>query len=125
MIVHYLNSNGLLAFKVGDQVDMAQDWARRHRHMRRHTSLHLITAQATGGSIAETDSRIDFDLQDQLVDKDNLAIEMNRLINRQLAINIGSILDEALTRNPALVRTMSMQPPTGQSMRISLALVNP
>lgn len=85
----------------------------------------MITVQATGGSIAETDSRIDFDLQDQLVDKDNLAIEMNRLINRQLAINIGSILDEALTRNPALVRTMSMQPPTGQSMRISLALVNP
>jgi misacylated tRNA(Ala) deacylase len=118
MIVHRLNTEDLSAIKVGDSVDMKLDWERRHRHMRMHTSMHLmchlITAQATGGSIGETDSRIDFDLQGLVVDKDNLTIEMNRLINSQLPVCIGSITDEALAQNPSLVRTMSVQPPKGQ-----------
>jgi len=128
MIVHHLNADDLLAFKVGDQVDMVLDWERRHRHMRMHTSLHLmchlITAQATGGSIGEINSRIDFDLQGQVVDKDNLTIKMNRLINRQLSVSIGSITDEALTKNPALVRTMSVQPPTGQGSVRTVTIVD-
>ncbi|MFT4650068.1 MAG: misacylated tRNA(Ala) deacylase [Polaribacter sp.] len=117
-IIHHLSTEDLSTFRVGASVDMVLDWERRHRLMRMHTSMHLmchlITAQATGGSIGETDSRIDFDLQGQIVDKDNLTIEMNRLINSQLGVTIGSITDEALAQNPGLVRTMSVQPPKGQ-----------
>jgi misacylated tRNA(Ala) deacylase len=113
-----MNDEDLSAFNVGDRVDMALDWERRLRHMRMHTSLHLmchlITAQATGGSIGEAESRIDFDLQGQIVDKDNLTIEMNHLIKRKLPVTIGSITDEVLAQNPGLVRTMSVQPPKGQ-----------
>ena len=118
MIVHHLNAEDLFAFNVGDRVGMVLDWERRHRHMRMHTSLHLmchlITAQATGGSIGEAESRIDFDLQGQVVDKNNLTIEMNRLIKSQLPVTISSITDEVLAQNPGLVRTMSVQPPKGQ-----------
>ena len=118
MIVHHLNDEDLSAFNVGDRVGMVLDWERRHRHMRMHTSLHLmchlITAQATGGSIGEAESRIDFDLQGQAVDKNNLTIEMNRLIKSQLPVTISSITDEVLAQNPGLVRTMSVQPPKGQ-----------
>jgi misacylated tRNA(Ala) deacylase len=118
MIVHHLNDEDLSAFNVGDRVGMVLDWERRHRHMRMHTSLHLmchlITAQATGGSIGEAESRIDFDLQGQVVDKNNLTIEMNRLIKSQLPVTISSITDEVLAQNPGLVRTMSVQPPKGQ-----------
>jgi misacylated tRNA(Ala) deacylase len=118
MIVHHLNAEDLFAFNVGDRIDMVLDWERRHRLMRMHTSLHLmchlITAQATGGSIGEAESRIDFDLQGQVVDKDNLTLEMNRLIKSQLPVTIGSITDEVLALNPGLVRTMSVQPPKGQ-----------
>lgn len=128
MIVHYLNAEDLSAFQVGDSVDMALDWERRHRLMRMHTSLHLmchlITAQATGGSIGETESRIDFDLQGQVVDKDNLTVEMNRLINSQLAVTIGSITDEALAQNSGLVRTMSVQPPKGQGSIRTVTIVD-
>ena len=117
-IVHHLNDEDLSAFNVGDRVGMVLDWERRHRHMRMHTSLHLmchlITAQATGGSIGEAESRIDFDLQGQVVDKNNLTIEMNRLIKSQLPVTISSITDEVLAQNPGLVRTMSVQPPKGQ-----------
>ena len=117
-IIHKLDTEDLTAFQPGASVDMRLDWEKRHRHMRMHTSMHLmchlITAQATGGSIGETESRIDFDLQGQVVDKDTLTTEMNRLINRQLPVSIGSITDEELEKNPGLVRTMSVQPPKGQ-----------
>lgn len=117
-IIHQLDVEDLTVFQLGASVDMRLDWEKRHRHMRMHTSMHLmchlITAQATGGSIGETESRIDFDLQGQVLDKDELTTEMNRLINSQLPVSIGSITDEELERNPGLVRTMSVQPPKGQ-----------
>ena len=86
--------------------------------MRMHTSMHLmcslISAQATGGSVGESESRIDFDLQGQTVDKEQLTVAMNELISRELPVSVGSISDEELEQNPALVRTMSVQPPRGQ-----------
>ena len=117
-IVHYLEEQDLSAISVGDAVQMEIDWQRRHRLMRMHTSMHLICslidAQATGGAVGETESRIDFDLQGQVVDKEQLTAELNRLIERSLPVSVGSITDEELDRNPELVRTMSVQPPRGQ-----------
>lgn len=117
-IVHYLDSEDFNVIQKGESVDMELDWERRHRHMRMHTSMHLmcnlITAQATGGSIRETESRIDFDLQGQSVDKESLTISINELIQKNLPVSIGSISDAELDQNPGLVRTMSVQPPRGQ-----------
>jgi len=116
-IVHYLDED-LDAIRVGDAVEMEIDWQRRHRLMRMHTSMHLICslidAPATGGAVGETESRIDFDLQGQVVDKEQLTKELNALVERGLPVNIGSITDEELDANPGLVRTMSVQPPRGQ-----------
>ena len=116
-IVHYLQSADLSGIKVGDLVAMQIDWERRHRLMRMHTSMHLlcslITAQATGGSVGETSSRLDFDLQGQVIDKEQLTTELNALVARALPITIGAITDAELDQNPELVRTMSVQPPRG------------
>ena len=115
-IVHYVDDD-LSAINPGDAVDMQIDWERRHRLMRMHTSMHLvcslITAQATGGAVGETESRLDFDLQGQAVDKEQLTADLNALVERAIPVTIGSITDEELDRNPALVRTMSVQPPRG------------
>ena len=115
-IVHYVDGD-LGAVRVGDAVDMEIDWQRRHRLMRMHTSMHLICslihAQATGGAVGETESRIDFDLQDQVVDKEQLTAALNELVQRAIPVTIGSITDAELDRNPELVRTMSVQPPRG------------
>ena len=117
-IVHYLDADDLSGIGPGDPVELELDWARRHRHMRMHTSMHLmcslISAQATGGSIGETESRLDFDLRGQTVDKEQLTLAMNELITRSLPVSIGSISDDELEQNPDLVRTMSVQPPRGQ-----------
>ena len=76
-------------------------------------SCSLITAQATGGAVGETESRLDFDLQRQVVDKEQLTADLNALVERGLPITVGSITDAELDQNPDLVRTMSVQPPRG------------
>ena len=117
-ILHYLDTKDLSGIHPGESVDLELDWDRRHRHMRMHTSMHLmcslISAQATGGSIGEYESRIDFDLQGQSVDKEQLTLAINELIRSALPVTVGSISDQELEQNPGLVRTMSVQPPRGQ-----------
>ncbi|NNE63734.1 MAG: alanyl-tRNA editing protein [Gammaproteobacteria bacterium] len=117
-IIHFLDVEDLSHIQAGQQVDMQLDWQRRHRLMRMHTSMHLmchlIPAQATGGSIGETESRIDFDLQGLEVEKEDLTSRINELIQRDIPLTISSITDEELDSNPSLVRTMSVQPPRGQ-----------
>ncbi len=116
-IVHFIEDEDLSAIRAGDAVDMAIDWERRHRLMRMHTSMHLvcslISAQATGGAVGETDSRLDFDLQGEVVDKDKLTAALNALVAKAIPVTVGSITDEELDANPGLVRTMSVQPPRG------------
>ena len=118
-IIHFMDEySDMSAIKQGDRADMAIDWERRHRLMRMHTSMHLvcsvITAQATGGSVGERESRLDFDLQGQVIDKEQLTSDLNELVAREIPVNIGSISDAELDQNPDLVRTMSVQPPRGQ-----------
>lgn len=117
-IVHYLGGEDFSEIRPGDAVELELDWQRRHRHMRMHTSMHLmchlIPAQATGGSIGESESRIDFDLQGLEVDKEDLTRRINALIEQDLPLTIGSITEQELDESPALVRTMSVQPPRGQ-----------
>lgn len=116
-ILHLLEDGDTAGIEIGAPVEMALDWERRHRLMRMHTSMHLvcslISAQATGGAVGETESRIDFDLQGQVVDKEQLTAELNALVARALPVSIGAITDEELDRQPELVRTMSVQPPRG------------
>ena len=115
-IVHFIDGD-VSSIQPGDAVDMAIDWERRHRLMRMHTSMHLvcslISAQATGGAVGETESRLDFDLQGQVVDKEQLTADLNALVGKGIPVSIGSITDEELDQNPDLVRTMSVQPPRG------------
>ncbi len=116
-ILHLLENGDSSGIEVGAPVEMTIDWERRHRLMRMHTSMHLIcsliSAQATGGAVGETESRIDFDLQGQAVDKEQLTAELNALVAKALPVSVGEITDEELDRQPELVRTMSVQPPRG------------
>lgn len=116
-IVHFVEDEDLSAIRPGDAVDMAIDWERRHRLMRMHTSMHLvcslISAQATGGAVGESESRLDFDLQGEAVDKEKLTADLNALVAKAIPVTVGSITDAELDANPGLVRTMSVQPPRG------------
>ncbi len=102
---------------VGSQVMQVLDWDRRHRHMRVHTALHLLSVviplPVTGGSIGADKGRLDFDMPETLADKDALMARLNELIVQDLPVTEGWITDEELAANPSLVKTMSVQPPKG------------
>ena len=127
-IVHILEDKDTGAIRAGDRVDMEIDWERRHRLMRMHTSMHLvcslISAQATGGAVGETESRLDFDLQGQVIDKEQLTADLNALVDRAIPVNVGAITDAELDQKPELVRTMSVQPPRGQGTVRTITIEN-
>jgi misacylated tRNA(Ala) deacylase len=127
-IIHILEDDDLSAIHVNDKVDMEIDWERRHRLMRMHTSMHLvcslISAQATGGAVGETESRLDFDLQGEVVDKEQLTADLNALIDKAIPVTIGAITDAELDQMPELVRTMSVQPPRGHGTVRTISIEN-
>ncbi len=101
----------------GDAVETEIDWERRFSHMRMHTSMHLlgslIPVPVTGGSVGAEKSRLDFDLGEHQVDKEELTTKMNELIGEAHPVVFGTITEAELDEQPELVRTMSVQPPRG------------
>jgi misacylated tRNA(Ala) deacylase len=102
---------------VGTRVTAEIDWTRRHRLMRMHTALHLLSAlvkgDVTGGQVGDGKGRLDFNLPEGAPDKDQLSQGLNRLVNESHSVESRWITDEELSRQPELVRTMSVKPPSG------------
>ena len=102
---------------VGDAVEAELDWARRHRHMRMHTALHVLCAVVpygvTGGQVGDQRSRLDFDIGDGALDKDQIGAKLNELVASGEPATARWISDEELAAQPDLVRTMSVKPPSG------------
>ena len=103
---------------IGSRVVARIDWERRHRLMRMHTCLHLlcslIPAPVTGGSIRDGSGRLDFDLPESTLDKEDLTTRLNRLVAEDHPVTPRWISEEELDANPSLVRTMSVAPPRGR-----------
>ena len=102
---------------VGAEITAAIDWDRRYARMRMHTALHLLTAAlpsaVPGGSVGETESRLDFDIPEAGLDKDEITARVNAMIGQHAAVSSRWIADAELEANPALVKTMSVKPPMG------------
>jgi misacylated tRNA(Ala) deacylase len=103
---------------IGAPARQILDWARRHRHMRVHTALHLLSVvipmPVTGGQIGADRGRLDFDMPDPPGDVAAIEGVLNSLIARDLAVTDDWITDDELLANPGLVKTMSVRPPMGQ-----------
>ena len=101
----------------GDAVTACIDWETRFKRMRVHTALHLLTAvlpfPVTGGAIGDGDGRLDFDIPDAGLDRDDIETRLNALIQQDAAVSTRWISDDELLANPGLVKTMSVKPPMG------------
>jgi misacylated tRNA(Ala) deacylase len=108
------NAQGL---KVGDRVSAAIDWDKRYARMRMHTALHLLSAvlpyAVTGGSVGDSESRLDFDIPEAGLDKDAIAAKVAEMIATNAPVTSRWITDAELEANPSLVKTMSVKPPIG------------
>jgi len=101
----------------GATVNAEIDWDRRHRLMRMHTCLHLLSSiikgDVTGGQVSDGKGRLDFNLPDTALDKVHITAELNRLVRENHPVQPRWITDEELMAKPELVRTMSVKPPMG------------
>jgi misacylated tRNA(Ala) deacylase len=115
-IVHVL-APGSAAPAVGARVKAAVDWPIRYKRMRMHTGLHLLSVvlsfPVTGGSIGTDESRLDFDIPEAGLDRDDLTAKLNALIDKNAAVTERWITDAEFDANPGLVKTMSVKPPMG------------
>ena len=101
----------------GAAVTATIDWERRHRLMRMHTCMHLLSAivdgEITGGQVGDGKGRVDFNLPDTSIDKAAVGAALNRLIEADHPVAATWITDEELDARPELIKTMSVKPPVG------------
>ncbi|MBU2408681.1 MAG: alanyl-tRNA editing protein, partial [Gammaproteobacteria bacterium] len=92
------------------------DWDRRHRLMRFHTATHLlchlVPHPVNGCSITPDYARLDFHMTEPL-DKEALTAGLAELVRAAHPLAVGAITDAELDAEPALVKSMSVQPPRG------------
>lgn len=102
---------------IGTTLTQSITWDRRHRLMRVHTALHLLSVviplPVSGGSIAVEKGRLDFNMPEAPADKDTLNTTLNDLIACNFTVTEEWISEAELDANPGLVKTMSVQPPRG------------
>ena len=115
--IAHVPAEGVALPAVGDNVTLKIDWGPRYRRMRMHTALHLLSAvlpyPVTGGAVNEDDSRLDFDIPEAGLDKDEITEKVNAMIKTDAEVLSRWITDEELEANPALVKTMAVKPPMG------------
>ncbi|MCH2164716.1 MAG: alanyl-tRNA editing protein [Marinovum sp.] len=98
-------------------IEQEIDWERRHRHMRVHTALHLLSVvlplPVTGGQIAAGRGRLDFAMPEPPQDRDMVQDALRLLVDQDLEVSETWVSEAVLDATPELVRTMSVTPPRG------------
>src|SRR5690606_24908733 len=92
IIWHQLEQGCRADIRAGMELQGCLDWQRRYAHMRMHTCLHLlcalVDAPVTGCSIAADKGRLDFDLPESGLDKEQLGIALKELIDSALDVRV-------------------------------------
>lgn len=116
-VIAHVPAPGSVLPAVGDALEAIIDFEPRFNRMRMHTALHLLSVvlpyPVTGGSVGDVESRLDFDIPEGGLDKDEITRKVNLLIEKNAAVSDRYITEAELDANPALVKTMSVQPPRG------------
>ena len=110
----------------GEELKLVIDWERRHLLMRMHVACHLLTVVCpfpiTGAAVSEDDSRVDFDMPDASLTKEEVSARLMELVWADHPIFIRQISDEDLAANPGLVKSKNVRPPVGTG-RIRLVCI--
>ena len=80
-------------------------------------SLCSAAICVTGGSVGDSESRLDFDIPEAGLDKDAITAKVTEMIASNAAVSSRWITDAELEANPGLVKTMSVKPPMGTGPR--------
>jgi misacylated tRNA(Ala) deacylase len=115
-IVHVLDPQSVKP-NLKTKITAVLDWERRYNHMKMHTALHLLSAvlsyPVTGGQVGAERSRLDFDIPEMTITKEEIAEKLRTMIQGDHSVSVASITDGELNERPELVKTMSVKPPVG------------
>ncbi|PSJ64034.1 alanyl-tRNA editing protein [Pseudaminobacter soli (ex Li et al. 2025)] len=115
-IIH-VPAAGVALPEPGEKLALSIDWPRRHLLMRMHTACHLLTVVCpfpiTGASVAEDDSRVDFDIPDTGFTKEEITARLMELVKADHPVFTRLISDDDLASNPGLVKSKNVRPPVG------------
>jgi misacylated tRNA(Ala) deacylase len=115
-VLHHIDAADAAKLAPGSRVRALIDWDRRLRHMRLHTSTHLLCAllpyPVNGCSITAEGARLDFHT-DAPIDRERVNEGLARLVLEARPVAARWITDAELDAQPQLVRSMSVQPPRG------------
>jgi misacylated tRNA(Ala) deacylase len=116
-IAHLPSATNGIILKPGEPVQAIIDWGLRYARMRMHSALHLLSAvlsyPVTGGAVGDREGRLDFDIPEAGLDKDEITARLAEMIAADAEVRARWITDAELAAQPELIKTMSVKPPTG------------
>lgn len=113
--------------KEGDRVKCILNWERRYKHMRGHTSGHVLVAVMTkdlgvlitGNEIREDKIRFDFNLENFDREKlENCFKKANELLKQDLELKIYTLPREEAMKIEGVVKLANALPPDIKELRI-------
>jgi len=103
--------------EVGETLIGHIDWERRYQLMKMHTACHLLSVicpyPITGAAVNTDNSRVDFDLSDVSVSKEEVSEKLMALVNENHPVFTKWISEEELDADPSIVRSKNVRPPKG------------
>ncbi|MEM7464704.1 MAG: alanyl-tRNA editing protein [Pseudomonadota bacterium] len=113
---------------LGEKVVGHIDWERRYKLMRMHTACHVLSVVCpfpiTSANVGEEESRVDFDLPDAGVTKQDVTEKMLEIINANHPVYAQWIDEAELDANPDIVKSKNVRPPRGVG-KIRLVCIGP
>lgn len=111
---------------VGEKLVGHIDWDRRYKLMRMHTACHILSVVCpypiTSANVGEEESRVDFDIPEAGVTKEDVAAQMMEIVNANHPVHASWIAEAELDANPGLVKSKNVRPPRGAG-RIRLVAI--
>jgi misacylated tRNA(Ala) deacylase len=112
--------------EAGEKVETRIDWNRRYALMRMHTACHILSVVCpypiTSANVGETESRVDFDLPQAGVTKEEITERMMEIISADHPVFARWIEEAELDANPSLIKSKNVRPPRGAG-RIRLVCI--
>ena len=111
---------------VGEKLTGHIDWERRYNLMRMHTACHVLSVVCpypiTSASVGPDESRVDFDIPEAGVTREDVTARMMEIINANHPITSNWIAVAELDANPGIVKSKTVRPPRGAG-RIRLVII--
>ena len=100
---------------INQSAELKINWELRYAHMKMHSSCHilcsLVDALITGASVGSAKSRIDFDVDPSMLNKEELNEKIRDIISKDYPIIINQITGDELKSNPHLAKGAAVSPP--------------